>query len=73
MFFSSVFNRLIIILFYGKRERESKVSIVGGMLLAGSLLIGFGPGILYDIVVVGLFLGLGVGFLLFGLIWAFTK
>ena len=56
-----------------KEKRESKVSIVGGMVLVSALLIGLGLGILYNIVAVGILIGLGVGFLLFGLIWAFVK
>ena len=56
-----------------KEKRETKVSIVGGLVFVGSLMIGLALGIFYDIVAVGTLMGLGVGFVLFGLVWAFTK
>jgi len=56
-----------------KEKRETKVSIVGGLVFVGALMIGLALGIFYDIVAVGTLMGLGVGFVLFGLVWAFTK
>ncbi len=56
-----------------KERRETKVSIVGGLVFVGVLMIGLALGIFYDIVAVGTLMGLGVGFVLFGLVWAFTK
>ena len=56
-----------------KEKRETKVSSVGGLVFVGAFMIGLALGIFYDIVAVGTLMGLGVGFVLFGLVWAFTK
>ena len=56
-----------------KEKRETKVSIVGGLVFVGAFMIGLALGIFYDIVAVGTLMGLGVGFVLFGLVWAFTQ
>ena len=54
-----------------KRKSESKADTAGGLVFVGALMIGLGLGIFYGNTAVGIFLGLGVGFILFGLVKAF--
>jgi len=56
-----------------KQKRESKSDAAGGLVFVGSLMIGIGLGMFYGNTAVGTMLGLGVGFILFGLIKAFMK
>jgi len=56
-----------------KKEKKSKSDTAGGMVFVGGLMIGLGLGIYYNQTAVGLLVGLGVGFILFGLIKAFMK
>lgn len=57
----------------GNKKSKGKVETAGGLVFVGPLLIGLGLGIYYNQTAVGLLIGLGVGFVLFGLIWAFMK
>ena len=56
-----------------KQKSKSKVETAGGLVFVGALMVGIGLGIYYNITAVGTLVGLGVGFILFGLIWAFMK
>jgi len=56
-----------------KREDKSKADTVGGMVFVGPLMIGLGLGIYYNQTAVGVLVGLGVGFVLFGLVKAIMK
>ena len=56
-----------------KKENKSKSDTVGGLVFVGPLMIGLGLGIYYNQTAVGVLVGLGVGFLLFGLVKALMK
>ena len=57
---------------YG-RKKTSKSDTVGGLVFVGSLLIGIGLGIYFNQTATGMLVGLGVGFILFGLVKALMK
>jgi len=57
----------------GKKKESSKADTVGGLVFVGPLMIGIGLGIYYGITAVGVMVGLGVGFILFGIVKAFMK
>ena len=46
---------------------------VGGIIFTGCMFIGLGLGIYLHHTVVGLFLGIGVGFVAMGIAWAMVK
>ncbi len=54
-------------------EKKQNSSTIAGVVFVGCFLIGLGFGILYNLTVVGLFLGMGVGFVSMGVIWAYFK
>jgi len=54
-------------------KKESKSDVAGGLIFVGALMIGIGLGIFYGSAASGTLIGLGVGFILFGLIKAFMK
>lgn len=56
-----------------KVKKESRSDTAGGLVFVGSLMIGIGLGLFYGNPAVGTMIGLGVGFILFGLIKAFMK
>lgn len=56
-----------------KSKEKSKSDTVGGLVFVGPLMIGIGLGIYYNQTAVGTLVGLGVGFILFGLIKAIIK
>jgi len=56
-----------------KKKSKSKADTVGELVFVGPLMIGIGLGIYYGITAVGALVGLGVGFILFGLVKAFMK
>ena len=56
-----------------KKYNKSKADNVGGLVFVGALMIGIGFGIFYGNTAVGTLLGLGVGFIFFGLVKAFMK
>lgn len=56
-----------------KKYRKSKSDNVGGLVFVGPLMIGIGLGIYYNQTAVGTMVGLGVGFILLGLVKAFMK
>ena len=55
------------------KKEESKSDAAGGLVFVGSLMIGIGLGLYYGNPAVGTMLGLGVGFLLYGIIKALMK
>jgi len=56
-----------------KKEEKSKADTVGGLVFVGPLMIGLGLGIYLNQTAVGLLVGLGVGFIFYGLVKAFMK
>lgn len=56
-----------------KKKNKSRSDNVGGLFFVGALIMGTGIGLLYGNVSAGTLIGLGVGFLLFGIIKAFMK
>ena len=56
-----------------KSDDKSRSDTVGGLVFVGPLMIGIGLGIYYNITAVGALVGLGVGFILFGLVKAFMR
>jgi hypothetical protein len=55
------------------KEEKKKSDTVGGLVFVGPLMIGLGLGIYYNQTAVGALVGLGVGFLFFGLVKALMK
>jgi hypothetical protein len=55
------------------KKTKSKTDTVGGYVFVGPMIIGLGLGIYYNQTAVGLLVGLGVGFIFFGLVKAFMK
>ena len=55
------------------KENKSKSDTVGGLVFVGPLMIGIGLGIYYEQTAVGVLVGLGIGFIFFGLVKAFMK
>jgi hypothetical protein len=55
------------------KKNKSKSDTAGGLVFVGALMIGIGLGIFYGITAVGTLVGLGAGFILFGLVKAFVK
>ena len=53
-----------------KKKSESKAYTAGGLIFVGPLMIGLGLGIYYGITATGILVGLGVGFVLFGIVYA---
>ena len=51
-------------------KKESKSDTAGGLIFVGSLMTGIGLGMFYNNTAVGTMIGLGVGFILFGIIKA---
>jgi len=56
-----------------KKEKKSKSDTVGELVFVGPLMIGIGLGIYFSQPAVGVLVGLGVGFIFFGLVKAFMK
>jgi len=56
-----------------KEKSKSKADTAGGLVFVGPLMIGIGLGIYYEQTAVGVLVGLGVGFILFGLVKALMK
>lgn len=54
-------------------EKKKRVSTVGGVLFTGCMFIGLGLGFYFSHIVVGLFIGMGVGFVAMGLTWLLMK
>ena len=56
-----------------KSKEKSRSDTVGGLVFVGPFLIGLGLGIYFGNTAVGALVGLGVGFILFGVVKAFMK
>ena len=56
-----------------KKKKKSKSDAGGGLVFVGSLMLGIGLGFLYGRPDVGTMVGLGVGFILFGVMKASMK
>jgi len=54
-------------------KEKSKSDTAGGLVFVGPLLIGIGLGIYFNQTAVGVMVGLGTGFILFGLVKALMK
>ena len=55
------------------KKEKSKSDTVGGFVFVGPLMIGIGLGIYYNQTAVGVLVGLGVGFIFYGIIKALMK
>jgi len=55
------------------KKIKSKLDKAGGLLFVGSLMVGIGLGIFYGNTAVGTLIGLGVGFILLGLVQVLVK
>jgi len=56
-----------------KKKEKSKSDSAGGLVFVGCLMVGIGLGLYYGRPDVGTMVGLGVGFILFGLIKVLIK
>jgi len=56
-----------------KKREKSKSETIGEFVFVGPLMIGIGLGIYINQVAVGALVGLGVGFILFGIVKALMK
>jgi hypothetical protein len=55
------------------KKGKSRSDVAGGLVFVGALIIGIGLGMFYNLTAVGTLIGLGVGFILFGLIKVIMK
>ena len=56
-----------------EKKEKSKSDTVGGLVFVGPLMIGLGLGIYFNQTAVGVLVGLGFSFILFGLVKALIK
>ena len=56
-----------------KKKGESRGDTSGGLVFVGAIMIGIGLGIFYKNAAVGTLLGIGIGFVLFGVIKGLVK
>ena len=56
-----------------KKENKKSSSSVGGVVFAGCMFLGAGTGMLFNEMEIGGALGMGVGFISMGAIWAYYK
>jgi len=54
-------------------KNKSKSDVAGGLVFVGALMVGIGLGIYYGSAAVGTLIGLGIGFVFFGLIKVLMK
>jgi hypothetical protein len=67
-------NVFILYLDYlNMKKKKSRSDDAGGMIFVGALMIGIGVGIFFGNPAVGTLVGLGIGFIFFGLVKAFMK
>jgi hypothetical protein len=55
------------------QKNTKKAYTAGGLVFVGALIMGIGLGVYYGVTAVGTLVGLGVGFVLFGMIIALGK
>ena len=53
-------------------KKNQNSSTIAGVVLVGCMFIGLGIGMLYHITAIGIIIGLGVGFIGMGIVWAIT-
>ncbi len=53
--------------------KKKNTGTIGGVVLVGCMLIGMGIGMLYNLTAIGIFIGLGAGFLGMGIVYAYYK
>lgn len=68
-----IYIAYFILLIMENKKSKSRSDIAGGLLFVGALIIGIALGIFYRNTAVGTLIGLGVGFVLFGLIKVLMK
>lgn len=51
-------------------DKKKQTSTVAGVVFVGCMFIGIGLGMLYHRTAIGTMLGMGVGFIAMGLVWA---
>lgn len=55
------------------RGKEKSGSSIGGVLFVGFMFVGAGIGMIFDQVAIGGAIGMGLGFIVMGLVWAVYK
>lgn len=54
-------------------EKKKSGSAIGGVVFVGCMFIGAGIGIMYNALPIGGAIGMGVGFICMGAIWAYYR
>lgn len=54
-------------------KKKNNSSTIGGVVFVGFMFIGLAMGMLYNNTAVGILLGLGVGFVAMGIVWAIAS
>ena len=54
-------------------QKMKNSSAIGGVVFVGCMFIGLGLGMFYHHLVVGLMLGMGIGFVAMGVVWAIFR
>ena len=54
-------------------KKKNNSSTIGGVVFVGFMFIGLALGMLYNNTAVGILLGLGVGFVAMGIVWAIAS
>lgn len=54
-------------------KKKKSSSVIGGVVFIGSMFIGAGIGMMYDATQIGGAIGMGVGFIAMGVIWAYYR
>ncbi len=53
------------------KERVKTATSIGGLFFVGGMFVGAGIGMIYGAVPIGGAIGMGIGFLAMGIIWAY--
>lgn len=56
-----------------KQQKQKQKQTIGGIIFTGCMFIGFGLGFYFHQIPVGIFIGMGVGFVAMGLTMIFMK
>lgn len=54
-------------------DKTKNTSTIAGVIFVGCMMIGLGLGILYNKTAVGILLGMGIGFIAMGGVWALFR